>query len=136
MEFDRPLNCLTFNLQRATRSLVRGFEEAVREAGLTAPQFTTLALLDGFGEMSVGQIAERLGTERTTMTRNLELLADKGWIAPAAAEDQRMRAYALTEAGRRRLAAAMPAWRAYQRRLVEKLGQGQAHEFVETLRKL
>lgn len=136
MDFQQPLNCLTFNLLRAARTLVRGFEEAVKESGLTAPQFSTLALLDGFGEMTVGQIAERVGAERTTMTRNLDLLAGKGWIAPVPSEDQRLRAYAITEAGRGRLAAAMPGWRAYQKRLVAALGPEAAEALIETARKL
>ncbi|MDH3264108.1 MAG: MarR family winged helix-turn-helix transcriptional regulator [Paracoccaceae bacterium] len=136
MDFRDPLNCVTFNLQRAVRSLVRGFEEAVRESGLTAPQFSTLALLEGFREMTVGQLAERVGAERTTMTRNLNLLAERGWIAPVAAEDQRLRAFATTEAGRARLEAAMPAWRDYQQRLVAALGPETAEALVETARKL
>lgn len=136
MDLEDPLNCLAFNLQRAVRGLVRGFEEAIRESGLTAPQFGTLALLVGFGEMTVGQIAGRAGTERTTMTRNLDLLAAKGWIAPVASEDRRMRVYTITDAGRARHEAAMPRWRAHQQRVVATLGPGTAEAVIEAARKL
>jgi DNA-binding MarR family transcriptional regulator len=136
MDFLHPLNCLTFNVQRAARSLGRGFEQAVKSAGLTAPQFTTLALLSGYGEMTVGQFAERLGTERTTMTRNLEVLVAKGWIAPLPSGDLRLRPFGLTDAGRERLATAMPAWTDYQTRLVDAIGSGPSETLLHVMAKL
>ncbi len=136
MNLDHPLNCLTFNFQRAARSLVRGFEVAVKDAGLTAPQFTTLALLSGFGSMTVGQMAEKLGTDRTTMTRNLDLMVTKGWIVSAASDDLRIRAYQLEGLGRVQLNAAMPAWTAYQRGLVELLGPDMATRMIGVMKKL
>lgn len=136
MNLDSPLHCLTFNLQRATRALVRGFEEAVSGAGLTAPQFTTLALLSGFGPQGVGQLAARLGTDRTTLTRNLGRLAAAGSIAPAPGSDRRQNVWAITDPGRARLAQAMPVWRAYQARLVAALGADGATALMGDLARL
>jgi DNA-binding MarR family transcriptional regulator len=136
MDLMHPLNCLTFNLQRATRSLARGFEAAAKETGLTAPQFTTLALLDGFGEASVTQIAGKMGTDRTTMTRNLEVLARKGWIAEVASEDGRQHVWSLSDAGRRHLETAMPVWQAFQAGLVDQIGEKPTWFILETLKKL
>ncbi len=136
MTLDTPIDCLTFNLQRAARGLVRGFEEAAKGAGLTAPQFTTLSLLSGYGARSVGDLAEDMGTDRTTLTRNLDLMAARGWIEPAGAEDRRLRIWRLTEAGRARLAGAMPAWRRWQADIVARLGEEAARNLLSTVRKL
>jgi DNA-binding MarR family transcriptional regulator len=136
MDLTHPLNCVTFNLQRATRSLMRGFEAAAKDSGLTVPQFTTLSLLSGFGELSVTGLSERLGTDRTTMTRNLDLLARKGWIAEVAAEDGRLHVWTLTDAGRERLATALPIWRAFQAGLVDRIGADATKAMLTTLAKL
>jgi len=136
MDLTHPLNCLTFNFQRAARSLVRGFEAAVKAHGLSAPQFSTLAALSGYGEQTVSQLADKMGTERTTMTRNLEVMAAKGWIEPAASTDLRLRAYRLTEPGRLQLNRAMPAWHAYQAGLVASLDPGMAEQLLTTMKRL
>jgi DNA-binding MarR family transcriptional regulator len=105
-------------------------------AGLTAPQFTTLSLLAGMGPMGVTQLAARLGTDRTTLTRNLARLAAMGTILPAPGTDRRQNIWAIAPEGRRRLAAAMPAWRDFQGRLVASLGEGGAEGLAATLSRL
>jgi len=136
MKLDHPANCLTFNLQRAARSLGRGFEQAAKSAGLTAPQFSTLAQLDGHGECSVSDLAEDLGTDRTTLTRNLDLMAAKGWIELAEAGDLRLRVWRLTKAGQCQLKEAMPAWTAWQAGVVGRLGEETAVTLLATVRTL
>lgn len=136
MNLNHPFNCLTFNFQRTARSLVRGFEAAIKQTGLTAPQFTTLGLLSGFGMLSVSQLSEKLGTERTTLSRNLDLMVGKGWIAGVALDDQRVHAYELTDAGRTKLNAAMPAWAEYQAQIVKILGPAFSQELLQAMSKL
>lgn len=136
MDLTHPFNCVTFNLQRATRSLMRGFEAAAKASGLTAPQFTTLSLMAGYGQVSVTQIADKLGTDRTTMTRNLDVLARKRWITTVVSDDNRQHVWTLTDAGKERLAVALPIWRAFQAGLVDKIGEGQVRSILETLVKL
>ncbi|MGL4238084.1 MarR family winged helix-turn-helix transcriptional regulator [Tabrizicola sp.] len=136
MDMAHPFNCLTFNLQRATRRLMRGFEAAAKDSGLTAPQFTTLSLMAGYGQASVTQIADKMGTDRTTMTRNLDVLARKGWIAEVAAEDGRLHVWTLTDAGQERLRIALPAWRAFQAGLIDKMGNDTAEALLKTLGRL
>lgn len=136
MNLTHPANCLTFNLQRTTRRLLRGFEEAARTAGLTAPQFTTLSLISGFGEITITHLAERLGTDRTTMTRNLDLLVRKGWVTEAESEDARRRILKLTKAGEAKLKAALPIWTRFQTGLVENIGDDTAKDLLATLKKI
>jgi DNA-binding MarR family transcriptional regulator len=136
MDLTHPLNCLTFNLQRAGRNLVRGFEDAARQSGVTAPQFTTLSLLGGFGELTVSQIADRMGTDRTTLTRNLAVMSRKGWIAESEAEDRRLTVWRLSPEGRATLETALPIWRRFQGGLVDKIGQDKALALLTTLKEL
>jgi DNA-binding MarR family transcriptional regulator len=60
--------------------------------------------------------------DRTTLTRNLKLLAAAGLIVIREGDDARVREVTLTAAGSARLAAAQPYWERAQRRMAEALG--------------
>ena len=98
MNFNDPINCLTYNAQRIARSMGRQMEIALRPVGLTNQQFSTLTILRHFKVMSTLELADNLGVERTTMTRNIEQMRRKNWLEPAMSEDQRVRAFQLTDA--------------------------------------
>jgi DNA-binding MarR family transcriptional regulator len=136
MNLQHPTACLTHGLMRAARSLSRGFEAAAVAHGMSAGQFTALAMFSGHGSMTVSQIAAAVAVDRTTMTRNLAVMAAKGWIAEADAEDRRERAWALTEAGRKALNEVMPIWQDWQAKLVAKLGAEGAGGLLGTLKVL
>jgi DNA-binding MarR family transcriptional regulator len=108
MNLTSPTACLTHGLLRAARAVARGFEAEAADLGVTAPQFTVLALLSFMGPMTVSLIATRVDADRTTMTRNLAVMAQKGWIAESSGEDRRERVWQLTDAGR--LRPGRPAW--------------------------
>lgn len=136
MDLTSPTACLTHGLMRAARAVARGFEAEAASLGVTAPQFTALARLSFMGPMTVSQIAARVDADRTTMTRNLGVMAQKGWITEASAEDRRERVWQLTEAGRVIVAEVMPVWQAWQARLVARLGRDAATGLLTTLKAL
>lgn len=105
--------CLCFATQRAARALARRFDEALRPAGLTSGQFSLLMSLNQPEPPTLGAVAALLGMDRTTLTANLKPLEGlvETTVDPA---DRRSRRLVLTRTGRRRLAAALPAWRQTQ----------------------
>ena len=106
-------HCLCLAAQRAARALSRRFDEAFRGFGVTSGQFSLLNALNRPVPPSIGSVAELLVMDRTTLTANLKALTREGLIEMAAdARDRRVRRLALTEAGRDRLALAMPVWTA------------------------
>lgn len=136
MDLTDPLNCLTLNTLRAGRKLMRGFELVAKAQDLTAPQFAALVTLADFGPLGVTALGERLGSDRTTMTRNLAVMTGRGWLARVDTSDARQHVYDLSPAGHDKLSAAMPAWRAYQARLVELLGRSDVEDVLTTLNRL
>ncbi|MEO8529788.1 MAG: MarR family transcriptional regulator [Deltaproteobacteria bacterium] len=136
MDLNHPLNCLTFNVQRGARRLGRHLETALKPHGLTAAQFSSLALLGNLGEQTITQLATLLDTDRTTLTRNLAVLVKDGLIKLSPSKDQRIRAYTLTDAGRKRLNEALPAWSATQAGLVTQLAVSDAETLLQTLNRL
>jgi len=107
-------DCLCLASRRARR-ITRTFDRELRPYGLRATQFTVLVMLFLRGDMTIGQLAEALGAERTTLTRNLALIEDAAWVKIRPAEDDaRSRVVAVTDKGRAVVAKAFPAWRKSQ----------------------
>ncbi len=108
----RGCHCLA--ARRYARAITRLFEAKLRPHGLRATQFSVLAALALKGPTPLKDLATALGLERTTLTRVGALLERNGWLGTARSADGRQRQLRLTPAGRRKLEAAFPAWKAAQ----------------------
>jgi DNA-binding MarR family transcriptional regulator len=105
--------CLCLHLQRAARAIARRFDEAMRPFGLTNGQFSLLMALNRPQPPRIGDLAPLLAMDRTTLTANLKPLQRRGLVEVVVDKtDARGRRMQLTEAGRDRLVAALPVWRA------------------------
>ncbi|WP_300158924.1 MarR family winged helix-turn-helix transcriptional regulator [Solidesulfovibrio sp.] len=118
-----PSPCHCANLRRAARTLTRRYDAALAPAGLGVAQYSLLRALSRLEPATAGSLGEALDLDRTTLVRNVALLARRGLLAASAdAADRRVRLLGLTPAGRQTLEAAAPLWEAAQRRLEEDLG--------------
>jgi DNA-binding MarR family transcriptional regulator len=114
--------CTCFRLRHASRIVTRAFDEALRPVGLRSGQFSILAALSAVDEPSISDLAEGLGMDRTTLSRNLQPLEREGLIALTPETAARARTVRLTAAGRSRFAAALPLWQAVQAKAEAALG--------------
>jgi len=104
--------CLCLHLQRAARALARRFDEALRPFRLTSGQFSLLMSLNRPKPPRLGDVAQLLAMDRTTLTANLKPLERRGLLAVVVdVEDRRGRRLQLTDAGRDVLLAVLPVWR-------------------------
>jgi DNA-binding MarR family transcriptional regulator len=108
-----PLGCTCAKLRKLTRAMSRLYDQHMAPVGLKITQYSVLATA-ARDPLPVAELAERLGMERTTLTRNLKPLIDAGWVALQPGRDSRQRIVTLTGAGRTKLKEAVPAWRAAQ----------------------
>jgi DNA-binding MarR family transcriptional regulator len=105
--------CLCLHVQRAARALARRFDDELRPFGLTSGQFSLLMSLNRPGAPTMGEIAQLLALDRTTLTANLKPLERRELLKVVVDEkDRRNRRLEITDAGRDALAAALPVWRA------------------------
>src|SRR5438045_9550803 len=88
--------CACSSLRRASRAVTQHYEKHFRGSGLRATQFTILATLAQTGPLSISELSDQLGLDRTTLSRNFRLIEDKGWIAALGDDDPRVRKMALT----------------------------------------
>lgn len=115
--------CLCLAARRASRAITREFDQALRAHGLRATQFTLLSALHLAGSKSIGELAELLSADRTTLTRNLAVAEQHDWVTLRPdRNDARSRIATITPKGVRALLAALPDWQKTQRRLTEEIG--------------
>lgn len=122
--------CHCSGVRRLARGLTAVYDAALAAHGLTVTQYAALAALARSGTpLAVADLARRLQMDRTTTVRLVGPLESAGLVARAGdATDRRSRPLRLTPAGRRRLRAAIPAWRAAQQQVEARLGGRLAHE--------
>lgn len=113
------LSCACASLRRASRSVTRMYERTI---GMRMPQFTLLYVLDK-RPLSQTVVAELLAVDRTTLTRTLGAMEQRGLIRSREGDDKRERLWSLTVAGKRQLEIGRPRWERAQAFLRERLGE-------------
>ena len=119
------LPCACATLRRAERAVTSVYDGELRDTGFRSTQFTLLQVLRLSGEVTLGQLAELLALDSTTLTRSLASLIRRGFIAARPGQDRRERLLRLTEAGEQQLQCLMPHWERAQRKLRNQLGPGE-----------
>ena len=123
------LACACATARQVARAITQLYDRWLEGTGLEAPQFALLMALNAHGEASQASIGKRYGMDKTTVSRNLKWLQQRGFIAAAGAEDGRERRFVLTADGRKRLAAAKPKWKKAQ----DHLRSGMTSEQWDTM---
>ncbi|MBX6424969.1 MAG: winged helix-turn-helix transcriptional regulator [Variibacter sp.] len=114
--------CLCFAARRAARTITRAYDHELRRHGLRATQFTLLAALELNGPQTIGDLADFLAVDRTTLTRNLAVAEEQGFVFTRPGEDARARIVAIAPKGQAALKQAFPTWKKVQTALVEGIG--------------
>lgn len=114
--------CTCFRLRRASRRVTQVYDHELAGVGLSLNQYSILRRTEREPRV-LGGLAEELGMDRTTLTRNLSPLMDAGLLETGRGKDARQRVIALTDEGRGRLAAAKPLWQRAQSVIDTMLGE-------------
>src|SRR5512144_2309251 len=127
--------CACHKVRMASRALTRSYDDMLRTTGLRATQLSVLAAIAVEGSTSIAALAEVIGMDRTTLTRNIRPLEREGLIAIGHEGFRRSRTLSVTREGRARLREAIPAWQKAQDRLARRLGRSwlEAHRLLEEL---
>ena len=126
--------CTAANLRRAARAVASIYDAQIAPTGLRSTQFSLLTAIALAGDVPVARLAEILGLDRTTMTRNLAPLERDGLVESRPTADRRVRQVRLTASGRQLVRRALPRWEAAQRLVVEALGESGWRQLMDRLR--
>jgi len=114
--------CACATIRRTDRVLTQFYDEILAPSGLYVTQFTTLATLAEAAPVTINRLAELLVMDRTTLSRNLELLAKQHLVRIEEGQDRRVRLVLLTQEGEQALRRAWPLWQEAQARIERALG--------------
>ncbi len=123
MNATEPTNCTCFNLRKAARAVTQMYDQALKPTGLRATQLSLLVSVEHAGPRGMSELAEQLVMDRTTLTRNLKPLLNRGLLKSVEGSDRRRRPIAITAKGRAALAQALPYWCEAQARMTGGLGR-------------
>jgi DNA-binding MarR family transcriptional regulator len=115
-------NCACLKVRMAARAVTRAYDTALRPVGLRATQLSILVAIAIDGAISIAALASFLGTDRTTLTRNLRPLENEGLVSVGPEGWRRSRTLEITKKGQWRLREALPLWERAQDALRQKLG--------------
>ena len=127
-------SCACTELRRVTRKLTSFYDSALAPAEITITQYSLLANLGRAGQLSHTMLADKLGMDRTTLTRNLRPLIKAHWVAVTSGEDRRRHLLQLTASGKKKLNRSIPLWEKVQGRFVSEIGAERLHELRALLR--
>jgi DNA-binding MarR family transcriptional regulator len=120
---ERLLDCHCFASRKAARLITKMYEDHLSRVDLTSTQFSILVYLGEVEAASMKALALALAMERTSVIRALQPLARDGLVAIGQHEDDaRRNVVRLTDAGRARLAQAVPVWQAAQAEFERRFG--------------
>ena len=122
---DAPRGCTNFKLRQLLRGVSRLYDAELARAGLKTTQYSLLSHLIGIGPVAPGELAKRMGMDASTLTRNVQLLVQQGWVSQGPGADTRSRSLVITDAGRAKQAEGRAHWKRAQWSLNDTLGTAQ-----------
>jgi DNA-binding MarR family transcriptional regulator len=136
MEQDLLRSCACHKVRMAARAVTRAYDEMLRPTGLRATQLALLVAVATGEASSIAALAQVLGMDRSTLTRNLGPLQSEGLVAIGEEGWRRSRSLEITRKGRARLSEALPVWKKAQDLLKGRLGDrawSAAHASIDNL---
>lgn len=128
--------CLLMNTRMAARAVTRRYDRELRPFGVTAAQFTILSMMSTRPEHSVTDLAKAIAMDRTTLSRNLDLLERKRLIAGHEAEKGNGRIVSLSDEGEVLVPRLLPVWRQLQSEMNALLGGEAMDALIAGLQRL
>lgn len=119
-----PCHCTT--LRYAAQTLTEVYDRALASSGLKVTQYVLLeSILQGEAEESITDLAQKLGSDRSTIGRNVRILARDGLVSMSRGSDRREHTVHVTKKGREAVSLANPLWQKAQTAVEDALGKGE-----------
>jgi len=120
-------------MRQAARQVTQLYDRHLSASGLRTSQLSILVNLSRSGPQSIHDLAISLVMDRTTLGRGIRPLERDGLIEIGEGADGRTKSLKLTAAGRKKLAQALPHWKAAQTEFETAFGAKEAAALRATL---
>jgi DNA-binding MarR family transcriptional regulator len=114
--------CAGWNARLAARRITSFLNRRMQGSGLSLAQFSLMAQIAAARDDTLSELAQRIGLDQSTLSRNLQVLETAGLVEIAADEtDARRRAVCLTERGALSLEVGLAEWKRAHGELAKRL---------------
>jgi DNA-binding MarR family transcriptional regulator len=125
--------CTCGRLRRAARALTQLYDDLMTPSGLRVTQFSLLRMLASHGTARMSELARVLLLDRTALSRTLDPLVERGFVAIVPGRDARTREVSLTRDGARAIRGAEPYWKRAQAQVAARIGAADLKALIATL---
>jgi DNA-binding MarR family transcriptional regulator len=115
-------SCVAFNLRRSSQAVSRIYAKEMSGSPVHGPLMGLMAIIRKRGSASITTLARDIGLDRTTLTRNLKPLEQKGLIRITQLSAN-TKEVSLLPLGEKALDESLVAWRKAQEKVVSQLGE-------------
>lgn len=129
----RKSPCYCINLKRATNSITKFYDKKLEGAGLTASQFSLINDIRLLKTCSKAELSAYAKLDRSTITRNLKVLRDKGYVKDSSTNESRESQISLTDLGLEKIRSGNMSWKEAQEYINERIGSENMAQFKKIL---
>ncbi len=104
-------SCVCSRTRMLDRLLTQLYDDALAPIGLRANQLTVLSLVASMDGLRAVDVSRYLEMDKSTVSRGLALLREKGWVEEGRSAARGPKTLALTREGSTILSRALPHWR-------------------------
>ena len=116
-------SCVAYRMRMLSRVISGLYDELLAPLRLKGSQLNVLATLARRGPAAPTDLCAVLKMDKSTLSRNLERMGKRGWLAVRPGEDNRTHLVELTAKGTKLLQDAYPLWRKAQVEAARRLGE-------------
>jgi DNA-binding MarR family transcriptional regulator len=128
--------CIAVRVRLINRVITALYDEAMRPHGLRVSQGNILVAVARLGEARPAEVCRMLRIEKSTLSRDVELMKKEGWLASEPPTGGRNQTLRVTPEGLELLARVQPAWEQAQaeaKGLIGEAGVDALHQIAARL---
>lgn len=128
--------CYARYMRIANKAINDYYTEQLKPTGVAIVQFSILSNVGKLERCGIGELADEVELDYTTITRAIKPLIERGYLTDETQSKGRKRSLRLTEAGQRVVEIGTPLWEKAQADVRALLGADEVERLKNTLAKL
>ena len=116
-------DCIALRVRLLNRVITKLYDEALRPYGLRTAQLNILVAVSLMQSATPSEIEQQLSLDKSTVSRNVERMRERGWVQFVSTEDGRSHQVHLTAQGATLLRKTTAGWEEAQVKAASVLGK-------------
>jgi len=128
--------CINLQMMRSSHYILKAYDEAYRPFGIRATQMPVLGAVARHEPVTIREIADELETERSVMSRKLQVMEKSGWVREDPDTSGKEKTFVLTKEGKELIQQILPVRMEVQQRLMSALSDDELNLLLTLCNKL